>query len=211
MKFLQDSIERKLSQLLGRRVSFERFNVSPLAGQVEAEGMTVAGDEANRPLLSVGRISAKISVAKALAGQIVIKSMEIERPLLNLSRLSDGSFDFPRPPKRPDAGGEEDKSDSWQLEAQSIRLIAGTIFLGESIATQKISGELKRSDSGINGVELLGSVDIPKCLAALPPKMPLPPMLSALKFDGLAQIEVRLEIDSAKEIHIREVKLRAGA
>ncbi|HEY1922848.1 MAG TPA: AsmA family protein, partial [Tepidisphaeraceae bacterium] len=94
MKFVQDTIEKKLSQLLNRQVTFERLSVSLLSGQVEAEGMMVAGDEPNRPLLSVTRISAKIAIAKALAGQISIKSLVIEGPALNLTRMSDGSINL---------------------------------------------------------------------------------------------------------------------
>jgi hypothetical protein len=212
MKFVQDTIERKLSQLLARQVTFERLNVSPLSGQVEAEGMTVAGDDSNPPLLSVKRISAKIAIAKALAGQIVIKSMEIEGPSLRLPRLPDGSIQFPCLPKRP-ADEQENKADAWQLEAQSIRLTAGAVFLGPlggGAVAEKFTGELKMPAGSPATAELKGSVDIARCLGALSPAISLPPALSTIKFDGPADIQILLEIDYPQKIHIREVTLRAG-
>jgi hypothetical protein len=212
MKFIQDTIEKKLSQLLGRQVNFERLNVSPLSGQVEAEGITIAGDESNPPLLTVKRISAKIAIAKALAGQIVIKSMEIEGPSLRLPRLPDGSIQFLRPPKRP-AGEQENKLDTWQLEAQSIRLTGGAVFLGPPggrAVAEKFTGELKMPAGNPAIAELKGSVDIGRCLGALSPAISLPPALSTIQFDGPADIQILLEIDYPQKIHIREVSLRAG-
>ena len=56
MKFLQQPIERKLSRILGSQVTFDRLKISPLTGRLEAEGMTVAGVEAGKPLLVIRRI-----------------------------------------------------------------------------------------------------------------------------------------------------------
>ncbi len=55
MKIPQERIEKKLSTLLGTRVTFQRLKISPLAGRLDAEGMTVGGEEPDRPLLSVAR------------------------------------------------------------------------------------------------------------------------------------------------------------
>ncbi|MGD0463305.1 MAG: hypothetical protein ABSB74_12545 [Tepidisphaeraceae bacterium] len=278
MKFLQDPIERNLSRLLRRRVSFARLNASPLAGQIEAEGMTVAGDEPNRPLLSVLRIGAKISVGMAIAGRIVIKSLVIEGPMLNITRQRDGSVDLRRGGEPPAAGGEADEADGWQLEAQSIRVVNGRVSfedrLGESgysASAEQINGELKRSAGQMDfnfsvgsigrrdratelgpleltgqisgaesikdlggspiraelqfaggfrlsvdcpalagrqaAVELRGSVDIAKWLAALPPAIALPPALSAWKFNDRVEVQVRLDIDGEHAIHIQKMDL----
>ncbi|HEX4055979.1 MAG TPA: hypothetical protein VHX86_17075 [Tepidisphaeraceae bacterium] len=151
MKILQETIERKLSRLLGRRVTFQRLNVSPLAGRLDAEGMMVAGEKPDRPLLSVAHISATIAVTKALAGQIVIKSLQIDSPAINLVRRGDGSFDVPH----RNAGtteSDEDKAGGWQLEAQSIRIVSARVSFedrtGGSVRTasaEQITGELNQS------------------------------------------------------------------
>jgi hypothetical protein len=211
MKFVQDTVEKKLSQLLGKQVTFERLNVSPLSGQVDAEGLTVAGDGANPPLLSVKRISAKVAVAKALAGQIVIKAMSIESFTFNIPRLDNGLIKWP-PRGKSLADRDQAKTGGWQLEAQSIQVANGTVFLGPpgcSAAAERIKGELKLSTERRAEVELRGSLDIARWLASLPPSIVLPPALSAWKFNGLTEVEVRLDASIADGIHIREVKLRA--
>jgi hypothetical protein len=52
-------------------------------------------------------------------------------------------------------------------------------------------------------------VDIPKWLSSMPATVTLPPPLAVLRFDGMAQVEIRLEVDAERGIHIREVHLRA--
>jgi uncharacterized protein involved in outer membrane biogenesis len=214
MKFLQDTIEKKLSQLLGRRVSFEQLNISPLSGQIDAEGMTVAGDEPNQPLLSVLRISAKIAMAKALAGQIVVKSLVIDGPTLNLIRRRDGSINIPRPGKRPITGGEDDKTDAWQLEAQSIRVSNGRItfhdLLTESgiVSADQINGEVTDLRERRATAELEGSADIAKWLAALPKAVVLPQALSSSKFNAPIEMRASLNIDLDHGIQIQKLDLK---
>jgi uncharacterized protein involved in outer membrane biogenesis len=211
VKFIQDTIEKKLSELLGRQVTFERLNVSPLSGQVEAEGMTIAGDAGDKPLLSVARIGAKVAVAKALAGQIVIKSMTIEGPVLRIPRLGDGSFKIP-PRANSSAAQERNGAGGWHVEAESVQLIDGSVFLGDagsSAAARQINGQLKLSAERRAEVELRGSVDAARWLAALPPAIALSPAFSAWKFNGLAEVDVRLDAGIAEGVHIRELKVRA--
>ncbi|HEY1923373.1 MAG TPA: hypothetical protein VGG44_11540, partial [Tepidisphaeraceae bacterium] len=106
-----------------------------------------------------------------------------------------------------------DDGKSWELEAESIRIVNGRASFqdqaGESgygASAQQISGEIKLSADRQASVELKGSVDISKW-----PAIALPAGLAALKFDGLRQVSIAVEIDAAKEIRIREVKLLAGA
>jgi uncharacterized protein involved in outer membrane biogenesis len=213
MKFLQDTIERKLSQLLGKQVSFEQLNISPLSGQIDAEGMTVAGDEPNQPLLSVLRISAKIAVAKALAGQIVIKSLVIDGPTVNLIRRRDGSMNIPRGGERPITGDEEDKAGGWELEAQSIQVTNGRItfqdLLSESgiVSADQINGEVTELRGRRATAQLAGSVDIAKWLAALPLAIALPKALMSWTFNVPVEMRASMDIDLDQGIQIREMGL----
>jgi uncharacterized protein involved in outer membrane biogenesis len=130
MKLLQQPIEEKLSKLLGARVTFGWLKISPLSGRLEAENMIVAGDAPDQPLLTIRRIEAQIAVAKALAGQIVVKSLLIEGPELFLIRCEDGSLNIPKRPPRfaSDALDEStDKSNSRQFEVQSVRVQDGRV------------------------------------------------------------------------------------
>ena len=110
MKFLKQTIEKKLSSLLGAEVTFEDFSVSPLMGRVEATNLIITGDEPGKPILTVRRVDAKIAMGKILSGELEIKSLVVESPEVVLKRRDDGSFNLPRPPKK---SGDKigDKSD----------------------------------------------------------------------------------------------------
>jgi uncharacterized protein involved in outer membrane biogenesis len=126
MKLRQQPIEERLSNLLGAKVTFGWLKISPLSGRLEAENMIAAGDTPDQPLLTIRRIEAQIAVTKALAGQIVVKSLLIEGPELFLIRREDGSLNIPkRPPKF--ASDDDEESTAWQFEAQSVRVKDGRI------------------------------------------------------------------------------------
>jgi uncharacterized protein involved in outer membrane biogenesis len=165
MNFLQQPIEKKLSNLLGAMVTFERMKFSPLAGRLAAEGVIVAGDTPDRPLVTIRGIDAQISVAKALTGQIVIKSLMIEGADIFLVRREDGSLNIPkRPPKS--ASDPDEESAAWQFEAQSIRIKDGRIrFLHADSRVAKVEGinaELKCKEGKIDlaAIELLVNAEM---------------------------------------------------
>jgi len=166
MSLLQQPIEKKLSRLLGRKVTFGLLKISPLGGRLEAEDMIVEGDDANEPMLSVRRITAQVSLAKALGGQFDLKSLVIEGPQIFISRHADGSFNLPQRPARFAPPNEED-SKPWQFEAQSIRIEAGQIRFrdGSYVASaDQISGDFKYQGSKIDlslSIPKLGRRDIP--------------------------------------------------
>src|SRR4051794_29071766 len=98
MAIVQGVIERKLSSLLGAKVTFDKFSVSPLSGTIEASGMRVVGDDEQQPpLLTIVLVRAQISIKQALKGEIIVKSITIEKPVLH---LIDGKL-----PHRPTAAG----------------------------------------------------------------------------------------------------------
>src|SRR4051812_23789454 len=99
MSLLQNPIQNKLSALLGTQVTFEKLNVSLLGGVLDVHGVTVAGEDADPPVLTVGRVRAEIALTKALAGEIVIKSLTIEGPVVTIVRRRDGGTNLPRPPR----------------------------------------------------------------------------------------------------------------
>jgi hypothetical protein len=160
MIFLQPTIEAKLSAALGAAVKFGQLKVSALLGTVTAENMTIAGESPDRPMLSVRRITAQLSVSKALLGQISIKEMVIEGPQLTLTPKF-------RPPAPPSGRG------SGKFEAQSIRINQGSItFQKDShmISIEQISGAITQHAgniefnasigrfAGIGAAEVLGRI-----------------------------------------------------
>jgi uncharacterized protein involved in outer membrane biogenesis len=131
MGMIQQTIQKTLSRLLGADVKFERLKWSPLSGRVEAEGMTVWPEGFEAPLLQIRRIGAEVSVAKALKGQIAIKSLAIEAPVASIIRRGDGMTNLPRRPARspPSSSGEQSAGPGREMEAQSISITGGQIHV----------------------------------------------------------------------------------
>jgi hypothetical protein len=131
MAIVQGVIERKLSSLLGAKVTFEKFSVSPLSGTIEAAGVRVGGDEGAQgadPLLTIVLVRAQVSIKQAFKGEIVVKSITVEKPVL--------SFAPEKLPPRPQAGEESSAKDdktSWKFDIQKLFLIDGQI-------TARVSG-----------------------------------------------------------------------
>src|SRR5688572_2773146 len=107
MGLLQHPVQRKLSALIGAEVTFEKLNVSLLGGSLDAYGVTVAGDDPSLPVLTIKRVRAELSLAKALKKEIVIKSLTIEWPILSIVRRADGRTNLPQRIKVADADGGE--------------------------------------------------------------------------------------------------------
>jgi hypothetical protein len=138
MNFLLPRIEAKLSEILGSEVHFRKLKVSPHAGALIAENMTVAGTSPGRPILTVERITARIAIARALRGQIAVKEMLIESPELFL----DSKIPRPNSPSPP----------TGSFPAESIRVENGKLTWqsGSFVATaEQISAELKQQDGAI--------------------------------------------------------------
>jgi uncharacterized protein involved in outer membrane biogenesis len=169
MKIPRQLIEKKLSQFLGAQVTFDRLDVS-LAGKLEAEGMTVAGD--GQPLARVRRIAARVALGQLLAGQIAAKSIEVEEPRIFLSWRG-RAFQLPRPASNPDDSAGQS---NWKFDVQSIRITDGQIDFqipapeaAYHISAEKINAELTQSDK-IAGQVSIGSVrrlDVPVELGSI--------------------------------------------
>ena len=105
MGLLDNSIRKHLSSILGAEVTFEKLSIS-LLGSIDAHGVAVAGVEGSdagsnashgaEPFLTIRRLHADIAIARAFKGEIVFKSLSIERPVISLLRRSDGTSNLPR-------------------------------------------------------------------------------------------------------------------
>jgi uncharacterized protein involved in outer membrane biogenesis len=126
MSFIRQLIERKISSVTGAAVTFGDFKFSPMSGTIEVLGLKVATERFAAPFVSAVRIEAKVAVTKALKGEIVVKTMTIEKPLLNYTIRSDGTSNFDRKrsnstesavPREGSAGG------SWEFDAEKILVV----------------------------------------------------------------------------------------
>ena len=167
MGLLQQPLERKLSAMLGAEVTFEKLHISLLGGSIEAQGMTVVTDDPTRPLLTVQRIRAEISIPAALKKEIVVRSLTVEKPVVTITRNSDGQLNLPRrtpsepngggapvqarqtPDRGPAKAGSEDSGGSWKFEAQKVLVVDGDVRFrdaadGYAASCQPITAELKQ-------------------------------------------------------------------
>ena len=141
MTILQGPIERKLSALLGAEVKFEQFKVSLLSGSVEVAGVRVG------EFLTVARAVVQIAVKRALKGEIVVKSLTIERPQVDLPKR-------PRRPERPaksptaPAADEPSEKTRWTFDIEKVLVLDGDVRISDRLAISKLLLELKRSDAG---------------------------------------------------------------
>src|SRR5215216_1656277 len=116
MKLAQPLIERKLSALLGVEVKFDQFRLSLIPATIEVTGVKI-GDG-----ISAARGVANISLGRALKGEIIVKSITIERPELNIAALPKRPPRVPSEKKEPST--EEDKT-RWTFDIEKLLIVDG--------------------------------------------------------------------------------------
>lgn len=142
LPFLEELLEKKLSNALGAKVTFDRVKVSPLSGKVEVINLVASARGEAKPFLSVARIEAKVAMARALKQEIVIQSLRIERPVLRL----------PLPVLNKGAADRKDGSKPWSFEADNVLVVDGSAEFHSHIYHATAEGlrlSLKREDGNI--------------------------------------------------------------
>lgn len=187
MNLLQNPIQRKLSALLGAEVAFEKLSISLLGGTIDAHGMTVAGDDPDLPVLTVARVRAEVAVGKALHGEIVVKSLTIDRPVMSVVCRADGRTNLPRPPKGVTDDGADRQppapvpsaaagatneagkgAGKWRFDAGRVLLVDGELNYrderpaagmgGFGVAVGRVSAELTHAGDGFDVTLVIESV-----------------------------------------------------
>jgi hypothetical protein len=133
MSSMRETIEARLSELLGARVKFQQLKVLPLKRTIVAEGLSVTGTS-DRPILTVARITAQIAISKLLVGEFSIREMVIESPELFLSW---------KPGRLGPTGNSGPK-----FEAQFVRIEGGKFTWRKDslvITASQVAAELKQS------------------------------------------------------------------
>jgi hypothetical protein len=130
----QEKIEKALSKLTGQQVRMEKFKLSPFSGSLEIIGLRIG------ELLQIRRISGNMSMAKALAKEIAIKSMTIEGVNVRLT-----AADL-KPRKISVPSGKE----GWSVTAEIILLRDLAVHLPErELSFESITGEMRREGADV--------------------------------------------------------------
>src|SRR5687767_14087261 len=137
----QQLVERKLSALLGAEVKFDQIKVSLLAGTIEATGIMV-GD-----ILTAARGVVKVAVARALKGEIIVQSLTIERPVVNVRNFHHAPKQSATAP-HADHKDDDDTKTRWKFDAEKVLIIDGLINISPKLQVEKLLLELKRVGDG---------------------------------------------------------------
>ncbi len=154
---LQQTIQRKLSELLGAEVSFEKLKPSLLGGSIEAVGVRV-GD-----LLTVGRTVAKVAIGRAFKGEIVVTSLTIERPVVKLVWGKPLPLKAkPAKPQAADGASAEDEEHRWSFDIEKVLVVDAEVQItadgGYRASVEKLLVELKRNGNAYEVTLLANSV-----------------------------------------------------
>ena len=146
LPFLEELLEKKLSEVLGADVTFDRVKLSPLSGKVEVLNLKATLPFSTTPFLSVPRIEAKIAMARALKQEISVQSLRVERPAarLPLPRLAKGHAER----KASDASPAK----PWQFEADDVLVVDAAIEFQQGdyhLIADGVTLSLKRDASAI--------------------------------------------------------------
>jgi hypothetical protein len=132
MSFIRQLIEKKISSATGAAVTFGGFKFSPMSGTIEARNVKIAAERFVPPFLSIDRLEAQVPVARALRGEINLRSLIVERPVLTLNVHPDGTTNLPAKRrgkveaivrKEGSAGG------SWEFDTERISITDGRFEL----------------------------------------------------------------------------------
>jgi hypothetical protein len=152
MAIVKPAIERKLSALLGAAVSVDKLNVSLLGGSIEALGVTIRGVDCTTPFATIARVRADVAVTRAFKGEIAVKSLTIERPVVTFVDRDHGSAsNFPRRPML-EFGAEDDTSSgektSWKFDVEKVLLVDGEASAklenGYELSSGRVLAQLNR-------------------------------------------------------------------
>jgi hypothetical protein len=129
MSFIRQLIEKKISTATGATVMFGDFKFSPMSGKVEALQVKVAAERFVPPFLSIERLEMQVAVARALRGEIAVKSLTIDRPVLIVAIHSDGGNNLARKPASAEAivRKEGAAGGSWEFNCDKIELLHGRL------------------------------------------------------------------------------------
>ncbi len=128
MSFIRQLIEKKISTATGATVMFGDFKFSPMSGKIEAMQVKVAAERFVPPFLSIERLEMQVAVARALRGEIAVKSLIIDRPVLIVAIHADGGNNLARKPAHPPEAivrKEGAAGGNWEFNCEKIALNHG--------------------------------------------------------------------------------------
>lgn len=166
---LRKPLEDKIASATGLEVKLGSFRVSPIGASLELGDITLAAPDApaDRPLLTIARLRAELSLRMALRGELRIRNIAIDRPVLSLHRDGSGKLNVlarptvPTPkaaerPPQPPVPAREKKGSPLSVVIDRAVLVGGQVRYRDDaapsvgagvyhLALAGLSAELERS------------------------------------------------------------------
>ena len=144
------TLRNKVSRLLQRKVQADSVRTNPYTFSIRLRGLSVSDGENGR-LLHIEDLYANADPLFSLfKWGVVIKSVEIHRPKVHISRLSDGRFNFTDmiPPQNKDAKPDETEP------ARPPRLVLKAFNMMEGVVRYTDMGQPQPFESTLSAVTI---------------------------------------------------------
>jgi hypothetical protein len=143
---VKDKLQQAAGQALGRPVTVQTVRFNPLTLELALEGLQIAANDGQTPLLTVGSARANASMASLFNLAPVISALTIDAPSINIVRLSAGRFNFSDIADKIAAMPQQPDSAPLRFSVSNIRLTNGTILVDDRLTTGKHDARAIRLD-----------------------------------------------------------------
>ncbi|MBP2685262.1 MAG: hypothetical protein H6Q81_167 [Deltaproteobacteria bacterium] len=91
---LKSVLSRTLSETFHRKTTIQDIRVNPLELSVSVRGLTISERDAPSTWISAGEIFGNFQLASVIRGGPVLSEVRVTRPIVNIVRRPDGSYNF---------------------------------------------------------------------------------------------------------------------
>lgn len=128
----RQQIEKRGSEALGRSVKVSAVQVQPWALAVALEGLEIGGATPEAaPLLRLDRVAVNLHSLSLWHRVPVVESLRLERPRLQLARLSDGHYDVDDLLARFAGPADEPASEPARFALYNLEVVDGGLVLDD--------------------------------------------------------------------------------
>jgi hypothetical protein len=147
---IDHTLRNKVSQLLHRKVRVDSVRTNPYTFSIRLKGLSVSNGERER-LLHVGNLYANADPLVSLfKWGVVIKSVEIDRPEVHISRFSDGRFNF----KDMISSPNKDTRPTQAKPAQPLRWVLQHLEMTDGVFHYKDEGQPQPFESTLSALDV---------------------------------------------------------
>lgn len=143
-------IEAQLQQSLGRKVTIGKLSLSPLAGGVTADDITIADDPAfsNTPFLHAKSLDVGVDMSALIFSRALhVRSLTLVEPEIALLHTASGKWNFSTLGATTDNKKTQGSSD---LSVEKLRVLRGAITAGEPNGKKYVYNDVAIEASNIS-------------------------------------------------------------